>query len=345
LCNFNVDDERIARFSYLQVARPSDRVGLNMTTGQKTKGVGAKRLTSKDAARFLGVSEASIKRWADSGLLPMQKTAGGHRRFRPEDVSVMRREKLEGAAPVQQEEVKKFKGSGAAKATTQPGSRFHLSPAREDALVQEIFQILTAGRTEELASLLVNLNLNGLSAAAIADRFLCPAMRRVGDFWYRGELGIAVEHVATRTALQGIERLRFAIGSVENIASLALCCSTEGDFHDLPVQLAATSLEEQGFEVFVLGASMPFFALSEAVERFQPRLICVTATMQLINLERAVRDYAQFQKVAQRAGSAVVLGGVGFRDPEIRSRFPTAFHAENFRQLEEFAVVSEGSEP
>src|ERR671913_90085 len=52
---------------------------------------GGRRLTSKEAARVLGVSEASVKRWADSGLLPMEKTAGGHRRFRPEDVAAARR--------------------------------------------------------------------------------------------------------------------------------------------------------------------------------------------------------------------------------------------------------------
>jgi excisionase family DNA binding protein len=55
-------------------------------------GVG-KRLTSKETARLLGVSEASIKRWADGGLLPSEKTAGGHRRFRPEDVATFRRGK------------------------------------------------------------------------------------------------------------------------------------------------------------------------------------------------------------------------------------------------------------
>src|SRR5918994_1138158 len=44
---------------------------------------GGKRLTSRETARLLGVSEASVKRWADGGLLPSEKTAGGHRRFRP----------------------------------------------------------------------------------------------------------------------------------------------------------------------------------------------------------------------------------------------------------------------
>src|SRR5918993_1644609 len=57
----------------------------------KGYGGGGKRLTSKETARLLGVSEASIKRWADGGLLPSEKTAGGHRPFRPEDVATFRR--------------------------------------------------------------------------------------------------------------------------------------------------------------------------------------------------------------------------------------------------------------
>ena len=34
----------------------------------------------KQIARALGVSESSVKRWCDRGLIDYQKTAGGHRR-------------------------------------------------------------------------------------------------------------------------------------------------------------------------------------------------------------------------------------------------------------------------
>jgi methanogenic corrinoid protein MtbC1 len=160
-------------------------------------------------------------------------------------------------------------------------------------------------------------------------------MRRVGDLWHQGEMSIAVEHLAARTATQGMERLRAVNGSPENPHLLALCCSAEGDFHELPVHVAATTLEEQGFEVIILGASMPFFVLNEAVEKFQPRLICVAATIPLVHFERAVRDYAQFYTLAQRTGAAIVLGGAGF-EGEIRGRLPADLYAESFQQLAEF---------
>jgi excisionase family DNA binding protein len=38
-------------------------------------------LSLSDASRLLGVSTATVRRWADSGRLPVYTTPGGHRRF------------------------------------------------------------------------------------------------------------------------------------------------------------------------------------------------------------------------------------------------------------------------
>jgi len=45
-------------------------------------------LTSTEAARLLGVSAATIKRWSDEGVISTVRTPGGHRRFRRLDVSL-----------------------------------------------------------------------------------------------------------------------------------------------------------------------------------------------------------------------------------------------------------------
>src|SRR5215207_10765379 len=111
-----------------------------------------RRLTSKEAARVLGVSEASVKRGADSGLLPMEKTAGGHRRFRPEDVVAVRRAgPTAGEAPLPW-----MRGAPSARAAHTP----ELAPGREAALTEETFRALLDGRDEELSALLVSLYLD-----------------------------------------------------------------------------------------------------------------------------------------------------------------------------------------
>jgi hypothetical protein len=57
----------------------------------------AANLTTRDVAGMLLVSEATVKRWADDGLLLPQKTVGGHRRFSVQSVSLFRGE--QGNAP------------------------------------------------------------------------------------------------------------------------------------------------------------------------------------------------------------------------------------------------------
>jgi methanogenic corrinoid protein MtbC1 len=276
----------------------------------------------------LGVSEASVKRWADSGLIPMEKTAGGHRRFRPEDLAAARRAGPDAAGLP----LLRRKGLPPTLEARAPS----LAHAREAALAEETFRALLGGDDQELSAQLVSLHLDGHSVGRIADGLLCAAMRRVGDLWHAGELSVAQEHVATRTAVVALQRLQASLRSAaRGEGARALCCSVEDDFHELPLRLAGLTLEAAGLAVFNLGTSTPFSALAEAVHRFRPELVCVSSTV-LLRRDRAAYEYAGFHKAARQAGALVVLGGAGFSEEGVRRRLPADLHAESFRQLEEF---------
>lgn len=287
-----------------------------------------KTLTSKEAARLLGVSEASVKRWADGGLLPTVKTAGGHRRFRPEDVAVFRRERLHRTG----------RPSARASAETSPApGGAPRDPAKRGETAALMYDVLFGGHAEEAAAILVSLHMEGAGVAALADEVLCPAMRRVGDLWHQGELSVAQEHVATRAALEALQALRASLHPHAAHGRRAVCCAAEEDFHELPVQVAALVLEALGWEVVNLGTSTPFYALAEATERFAPRLVCVASTI-LEGLDRAAREYGEVRRAAARFGSSLVIGGAGFAEEGVRRRFPAELYADNFRRLEQFAV-------
>jgi excisionase family DNA binding protein len=50
-------------------------------------------LTIDEAARLLGVGQSTLRRWSDAGLVPVYRTAGGHRRYRETDLlAVLRSE-------------------------------------------------------------------------------------------------------------------------------------------------------------------------------------------------------------------------------------------------------------
>jgi excisionase family DNA binding protein len=288
------------------------------------KGIGGrKNLTSKQAARLLGVSEASVKRWADGGLLPALKTAGGHRRFRPEDLAAFRR--------------------GAQTSDAAERARPDAAPAPlDERLSEELFELIVGGHEEEAASVLVGLHLQGHTVARLADALLCPTLQRVGDLWHAGRMSVAQEHLATRTTQTALGGLRAAARvRTESAERVAVCCAVEEDYHELPVYMAALTLEAQGWEVINLGMSTPFCALTEAVARFGPRLVCVASTV-FRQTDRAWREYGEFGAAVRRAGASVVLGGAGFGGEGVRQRFPADLYAATFSELEEHAAALAG---
>ncbi len=275
-------------------------------------------LTTKEVARLLSVSEATVKRWTDDGLIQSEKTVGGHRRFGLADIARFQRER--GVAPTQQAPAR-----GASKAV----ARSEVSPSL-------LFQHLTKGNEAETAAALISAYLHGQSLASLFDRVVTPAMHQVGDLWYRGELTIADEHLATQTAITSVHRLRSVIRLSPPTETKSIVCGVEGDLHELPIHLLRVLLEGDGWEVINLGTNTPFFALVEALNKHRPQLLCVSAKL-ITDPDRLARDYAQVRQSALKLHSAIALGGDGFADRLVRERFPSEFYAKNFEQLLGFA--------
>ena len=287
-----------------------------------------KKLTSKEAARVLGASEASVKRWADVGLLPSEKTAGGHRRFRPADIALFKRENCGAAAATTQRRQQQRAGVNSATGSGEVES--------VEASVETLFAALTRGDAEETSAILVKSYLDGKPLVFIFDQLLATAMRRIGDLWHEGTLTVAQEHLATRAAINALQTLDKVVAEPEANNLLAVCCSAENDFHELPVQCTELVLKHEGWEVLSLGPNTPFYALTEMVARLHPQLVCVASTI-LGDLDRAVREFQELRATAARVGAAIVLGGAGFADDNVRRRFPAELHAQSFQQLLDFA--------
>jgi excisionase family DNA binding protein len=62
----------------------------------------AELMQVRQTARALGVSENTIRRWEDRGLLRAVRLPSGVRRFRPEDIEAARKRMYEDLAPVRE---------------------------------------------------------------------------------------------------------------------------------------------------------------------------------------------------------------------------------------------------
>ena len=273
----------------------------------------AATLTTKHVARLLSVSEATVKRWADQGVLMPEKTVGGHRRFSIESVAQLRRQrKLPAGTDAIPKAVKKN-----AKPLPSPDN---------------FLQLLLAGDESEASAALVDAYLAHHSLESIFETTVTQAMHQVGDLWLQGSITVADEHMSTHVVLNAIQKLRGVIEPPEPNGLTATCCGIEGDLHELPVHLVALILESKGCQVINLGANTPLFALQEMVSRRRPQLICISAR-EIADLDRTAAEFAQLRRVANRLEAKIVLGGEAFRIPNMRVRFPADYFPADFHAV------------
>jgi excisionase family DNA binding protein len=272
-------------------------------------------LTTKEVARLLQVSEATVKRWADDGLLQSSKTAGGHRRFSTQSIASLRREKGIAAGP------------------TLPSPKKRRAPSVSTS--ERFKEVILKGEEKEAAALLIHGYMDGQTLATLFDKTITEAMHEVGELWFRGTITVAEEHLASRMVLSALQQLRGVVMSAGPNGMRAICCGIEGDLHEVPVHLAEIILETEGWTTRNLGPNTPLFSLREMVTQQRPQLVCLSARS-IADLDRATAEYAQLRKVTAKLGASVVIGGEGFRDSAIRERFPCEFYADDFASLTKF---------
>lgn len=285
-----------------------------------------KCLTTKEVARLCRVSDATVKRWQQSGLLQSERTSGGHRRFRPEEIARFQREQCLGLKQCHGDE------SVTAAFSRRNGNKI-------DSGGSTLFHTLIAGCEEAAANVLISANLQGKSPVEIFDDLVCPAMRRIGELWSDGKITITQEHLATRIAHNAVYKLRQMLPVSKTIDKLAVCCALEGDFHELPTHLVQMTVENEGWEAINFGANTPLGALGEEILRHKPDLICISGTI-MPDAERLSEDYQILKQQIAKLKIPIILGGRAFNDKKIRPLFPADLYAQKFADVARFAQIN-----
>ncbi len=281
----------------------------------------SKSLTTKEVARLCRVSDATVKRWEIDGLIKSERTNGGHRRFRAEEVARFQQEQHLGE--------KRCPGDESAVTVK---TRRHLDKSLSDC---SFFQALIVGCEDEAANLLIKEYLNGQDLTEIFDGLISSTMKHIGELWYQGKLSVAQEHLATRTVLAALHKLRNSMKISRSNNKLAVCCAFEGDFHELPTHLAQLTFESEGWEVLNFGANTPLFSLATEVLVHKPHIVCLSSTV-MDNLERTSRDYKDFCEKVCKTKTKIIIGGQTFTDKNLRSRFPADLYPQSFADVAEF---------
>lgn len=281
----------------------------------------------REVATALGVSESSLKRWVDKGLIPAQKTGGGHRRLPLDSVlRYVRRERMVLAKP---EAIGLPPGTGE-------------SSAIDHAAGIEFLTALREGDEDKSRRILLDAFLGGEPVSTICDRMVAPAFHRMGELWRCNEIEVYQERRACEVCLRVIHELRRATGSGSANAPLALGATLDGDPYTLAVSMGEVVLRDLGWRAVSLGNMLPFETLHRAIETDRPRLMWLSVTS-IRDDDRFIASFNTLFDTASSWGCALVVGGQAFTT-ELRQRLRYTTHCDTFGHLAAFAETLHPSE-
>ena len=282
-------------------------------------------LTPRQLALALGVSESSIKRWADQGRIPAERTPGGHRRLPVAGVLHFLRRTRQ---PVERPEFLQLPRRLARGVEAEERA---LERARTEGAAR-----LAAGDEEALRGATFALYLGGLSAAVLADRVFAPAFHRLGELWAEGRVDVYQERRGCEIATRVLHELLLAVPPSPPGAPLAIGGTLAGDPYTLPTTMVELALREAGWRARSLGSGHPVETLERAIGAERPRLVWLSVSS--FTTHAGLAAEVGRLHAAAAAGDAVLVVGGRALTAGVRERLVDVAYGADLAELLAFAA-------
>lgn len=278
-------------------------------------------VTPHQVAQAIDVSESSVKRWCDQGLIPTVRTAGGHRRIPVNGVLHFLRNA--GYRIVNPDLL------GLPVATC--GGHLRKACSERDRLIEALVQ----GNEDVCVEVVLNLYLARIPLSTICDEVLAAAFCEIGHKWGCGEVAVYRERRSCELCHRVLHEVRRALPELPPTAPIAIGGTVDGDPYTLASGMAELVLRENGWRASSLGNMLPFLSLRQAICDMRPRLFWLSVSS-IRDVDLFVEEFAELTTMADELGVAVVIGGKALTD-EIRRRMRYHSFCDTFAHLETFA--------
>lgn len=267
--------------------------------------------SSRELAEYLAVNESTVKRWSDGGAIECIRTRGGHRRFPLQSVLRFVQENKMEVPDL------------AAQVFAQQELRTNLVAGNTDVLAPRLRTAALVGGLADALSILRAAMASKPDVLALYEDVVFPVLRQIGNDWASGAISVDQEHLATTTIKDTLAGLQSSLHQEPSTGESALLACSEGETHDIVLQCIASYLTVKGWKVINLGQNTPTRSLVEAIRRYKPSLVAVSALV--VQHERKfLRDINQtVHKAARRSGAKLIVGG-----SEMRSKFGNRLKAD-----------------
>jgi MerR family transcriptional regulator, light-induced transcriptional regulator len=284
-------------------------------------------LSTRQIAEALQVSESSVKRWCDRGVIPMVRTAGGHRRVM---VSAFMNYLVETNQEIATHRL--------------PLACRGIAPQESKLETVEILKCrfrdgLLAGDEIQVREAMIHYLGQRDCIASLSDELIARAFHEIGEQWCAGKVEVYQERRASDICSRILHEIRRFLPNPLDSAPLAIGGTIEGDQYQLPTQLISLVFLQNGWRSMNLGAHVPLESIAAAVAKHRPKILWLSIS-HIVCESTFLTKYQDFHS-GLPADLSVVLGGRALHD-QLRPKLRYTGFCDNLQQLSSLANAISG---
>lgn len=252
-------------------------------------------------SRFLDVPVPTIRSWERRYGVPIpRRTSGGHRRYTPDEVDVVRR--------MRDEIVRGTSARDAARRVREAATSLSDPDPHLEAFLEAVVRVDAAGMAAVLDEAA-----EALGVERAVTRVALPALVEVGDRWAGGRCDVGEEHLATAEVRAWLSRMRRTAPPIFRPIPIVLSAAP-GEGHSVGVEAFGLLLARRGWGVLVLGARTPADSIITVARKVDAGAVVVAC--QWTNARR--RAVAAVEALRDAGIDARFYAGAAFAVPKWR---------------------------
>lgn len=144
----------------------------------------------------------------------------------------------------------------------------------------DLKDLIVTGKLEDAKALVNEAIASGVAAEDIINNYLIKGMEEIGQRFEEGKAFVPNLLLAARAMKGCLDILKPLLKDASGTSLGTLVIGTvKGDLHDIGKNLVASMLEGCGFEVINLGVDISDRQFVEAVKKYNPQIVCLSALL------------------------------------------------------------------
>ena len=179
------------------------------------------------------------------------------------------------------------------------------------SLANDYLNYLVEGNKKSAVDLIMRAYESGITIKDIYLNVFQPVQQETGKLWQIGKLSVAQEHFNTAVTQLVMAQFYPHMFKTEKNENKIIVTCIQDELHEIGARMLADIFDMEGWDSYYFGANTPTKELIESIEKYNPQILAVSATM-IYNINKVEELINSVKKNPYTSKIKIMVGGYPF---------------------------------